>query len=197
MYYFGHMQSAYIYLAIIIFFMNLAPAFAPPTWTILVLFKLNSDLDSIPLVALGALSAASGRYCLALLSGLLREKFSAKQQYNLESAGIYLERRATQKILGLGLFALSPLPSAQLFEAAGFLKLRLIPFTTAFFMGRLVSYSIYVTGATVLKEKGVGDIFLNSLKSPWGIAIQLLSLLGIYYLTKIDWVALEAKRESR
>jgi hypothetical protein len=40
------------------------------------------------------------------------------------------------------LFAAAPLPSAQLFEAAGLARVRLRHLVAAFFVGRLVSYSI-------------------------------------------------------
>jgi hypothetical protein len=48
-----------------IFGVNLLPAFGPPTWAVLVFFRLNSDLPAVPLVLVGALSAASGRFVLA------------------------------------------------------------------------------------------------------------------------------------
>jgi len=47
-----------------IFAINLLPAFGPPTWAVLVFFRLNSDLPAVPLVLLGAVAAASGRFVL-------------------------------------------------------------------------------------------------------------------------------------
>jgi len=46
-----------------IFGVNLLPAFGPPTWAVLVFFKLNSDLAAVPLVLGGAvdLDAAGAR----------------------------------------------------------------------------------------------------------------------------------------
>src|SRR5215210_2827209 len=41
-----------------IFGVNLLPAFGPPTWALLVFFRLNSDLAAVPLVLFGALAAA-------------------------------------------------------------------------------------------------------------------------------------------
>ena len=102
--------------------MNLAPAFAPPTWSVLVLFKLNSHIPAVPLVAIGALAAGSGRYCLARATGLLRNRISEKQRANLEAASEVLNRKTSHHFLGLLLFALSPIPSAQLFEAAGLIR---------------------------------------------------------------------------
>jgi hypothetical protein len=85
------------------------------------------------------------------------------------------------------LFALSPVPSAQLFEAAGLIGVRLVPLTAAFFAGRIVSYSIYVAGAGAAKHTSAGALVTSSLTSPWGIAVQVALLVGIAGLTRIDW----------
>lgn len=174
-------------LVAIVFLFNLAPAFAPPTWTVLVLFSLNSHLSPFLLVVFGALAAASGRLVLAHATGLLRYKISQKTKENLLLVGRVLERNPKGKFASLMLFALSPLPSAQLFEAAGLMGMRLVPLTSFFFSGRIISYSIYVTGGTTLKERGLSELIVDNLKSPLGIGLQLLSLFGIYLLTKIDW----------
>src|SRR5690348_6256791 len=62
------MLSQYIALAAVVFGVNLLPAFGPPTWAVLLLYRFNSDLAAAPLVLVGALAAASGRYVLARLS---------------------------------------------------------------------------------------------------------------------------------
>jgi hypothetical protein len=51
-----------------IFGVNLLPAFGPPTWAVLVFFRLNPELPAVPLVLLGALAAASGRLVLTASS---------------------------------------------------------------------------------------------------------------------------------
>jgi uncharacterized membrane protein YdjX (TVP38/TMEM64 family) len=177
----------YLGLAALVFGCNLLPAFAPPTWTILVLYRLNSHLAPVPLILIGAFSAGCGRYLLARGTGLLRSRIPAKHLANLESAGGLLTQNRKTAFAGLSLFALSPLPSAQLFEAAGLIGKKLVPLTLAFFAGRLISYSIYVTGATQLKDRNLGSIFTSGFKSPLGIAIQFLGILGVYLLTKINW----------
>jgi len=48
-------------------------------------------------------------------------------------------------IAGLGLFAVSPMPSAQLFVAAALLAVPLLPLTAAFFAGRFATYTMYVS----------------------------------------------------
>ena len=88
--------------------------------------------------------------------------------------------------MGLALFALSPLPSAQLFEAAGLLRVRLLPFTAAFFAGRLVSYFIYTSTAAKIRETSIGDAFRGALSQPLGIALQVLLIAMLVALTRID-----------
>ena len=180
-----------------VFLINLIPIFAPPTWTILVLFRLNSHLPVLPLVLLGALSAASGRYILARMTHRLRGRLKAKTKADLTAAEEFLNRRRLSKYGGMLLFALSPLPSAQLFEAAGLLNLALVPFTLSFFAGRIVSYSLFVAGASTVKVSGSRDVITAAFKSPYSIALQLLLIFGVYLLTKINWVKFLDKHNNK
>jgi membrane protein YqaA with SNARE-associated domain len=171
-----------------IFAINLLPAFGPPTWAVLVFFRLNSDLPAVPLILLGALAAASGRLVLAATTRHFRSRFSAKRRENLEAAEELLVGSRAKAAAGLGLFALSPVPSAQLFVAAGLLTVPLIPLTAAFFVGRLVSYTIYVTAASAAKES-LGDVLSDVVGSPLGIALQVVMLAGLVLLLRVDWAA--------
>src|SRR5205085_11729792 len=128
----------------IVFGVNLLPAFGPPTWAVLVLYVLNTDLHPALLIPVAALAAASGRLLLALAFRLLGNRLPKKYRSNLAAAKGALEKNRRNAILALALFALSPVPSAQLFEAAGLAGVRLLPFTLAFFLSRAISYSIYV-----------------------------------------------------
>ncbi len=88
------------------------------------------------------------------------------------------------------------MPSAQLFEAAGLIGMRIVPLTLAFFSGRIVSYSIYVAGTASLKAQGLSDVIKESLTSPWGIAFQLAMLFGVYLLTRVNWIKLLPKKAT-
>ena len=180
-------MSDYLILFAIVLAVNMMPAFGPPTWSIIVIYGLNSDMPLAALVLTAAAAAASGRLALAYGFRLLRNKLPAKWKRNAEAAGRLLERKKRNVILGLGLFALSPVPSAQLFEAAGLAGVRLIPFTAAFFAGRLVSYSIYGAGAKGIQSTNLGDAFRDNLTSPVGIAIQVAMLGLLVLLMKVDW----------
>ena len=180
-------MTDYLILFAIVLGVNLMPAFGPPTWSIIVLFGFNSDLPVPAIVGTGAAAAALGRYALAHGTRLLRHWMSYKTRRNLAAAKVALEKNRRRGFLALGLFALSPVPSAQLFEAAGLAGVRLLPFTLAFFAGRLVSYSIYAGGAKAVEHLTIGDTFRGSLTSPLGIGLQVLMLAGLVVLAKVDW----------
>jgi len=166
---------------------NLLPAFGPPTWAILVLYVLNTDIHPGLLIPVAATAAASGRLLLALAFRLLGNRLPKKYRDNLDAARAALEKNRRNAILALGLFALSPVPSAQLFEAAGLAGVRLLPFTIAFFLGRTISYSLYVFTAAGLKATSLGDTFREAITSPWGIALQVAMLIGLFLLARLPW----------
>ena len=180
-------MADYLILFAIVLGVNLMPAFGPPTWAILVLFVLNRDLAIAPTIAIAALAAALGRLTLAYGFRLLGDRLTERMRRNLGAAREAVEKNRRNGILALGLFALSPVPSAQLFEAAGLARVRLLPFTIAFFAGRIVSYSIYVLTAAGLRATSVGDMFRDALTSPAGMALQLAMIAALVGFTLIDW----------
>lgn len=180
----------YLAMVGIIFAINLLPAFGPPTWSVLVLFRLDSHLNVVALVALGALAAATGRYVLALGTRRLSGHLSRERVANLEAAGSKLTGGRGRTIVGLGLFALSPLPSAQLFVAAGLMHFPLLSATAVFFSGRIVSYSIYVAGATALRNTSIAQTITSSFTSPLGIALQVGMVLVVVVLARLPWIRL-------
>jgi uncharacterized membrane protein YdjX (TVP38/TMEM64 family) len=179
--------TEYLVLFSIVFAVNLLPAFGPPTWSIIVLYGFNSDLPVVGTVGTAAASAASGRYILALSFRALGDRVPERIRRNLAAAKKAFEQRKRAGFVALGLFAVSPLPSAQLFEAAGLSRVKLFPFTLAFFSGRLVSYSIYVGTAHSIKSVTAGKAFTAQLTSPWGIAVQLLMIAALVAFARTDW----------
>jgi uncharacterized membrane protein YdjX (TVP38/TMEM64 family) len=85
------------------------------------------------------------------------------------------------------MFVVSPLPSAQLFEAAGLMGVRLLPLTLAFFSGRIVTYNFYVFGASELKAHGIGELITKEFRSVWAILFQLIMIGSVVLLTRINW----------
>ena len=189
-------MTGYLILFAIVLGINLMPAFGPPTWSVIVLYGLQTDAPVLPTVLVAAAAAALGRYLLAHGFRLLGHKLPAKTRDNLAAAREALERRRRNLILALGLFALSPVPSAQLFEAAGLAQVRLLGFTLAFFAGRVVSYSIYAWGAQEIRHSSLGELFERTLTSPAGIALQLVMIALLVAFAQIDWRRVLRRRDS-
>lgn len=165
----------------VVFAVNLLPAFGPPTWSVLVIVTLNFDLPAALLVVVGAIAAAAGRFVLANGARQMRSHLSEARLASLDRAQQALSGNRRRAAVGLGLFALSPVPSGQLFVAAGLMTVPLLPLTAAFFAGRLVSYSIYV-GAATIAERNLGAVALDALTSPLGMVLQIAMLVALTIL---------------
>ena len=178
----------YLALVAAILVANAAPAFAPPTWTILVFFLINYDLNPVALVILGVISATAGRGFLAWYFRKFAHLVPTRFSKNMEYAGHYFQKGSGKKYAILALFLVSPISSAQLFEAAGFMKtVALKPLLAAFAVGRTFSYTTYVSGAAVLAASNFGDVIIHELRSPWAIATQIAMIIGLVLLGSIDW----------
>lgn len=190
-------MTDYLVLFALVFGVNLIPVFGPPTWSIVVLYSLNTQLPVAGTVVVAALAAAAGRLVLAHGFRLLGTKVPGRTRRNLAAARALFESRRRAGLIALGLFALSPVPSAQLFEAAGLTGVRLLPFTAAFFAGRLVSYSVYAMSARALRSQTFAAAFLENLQSPAGMAVQLAAVAALVALGQIDWRRVARKRQRR
>jgi membrane protein YqaA with SNARE-associated domain len=180
----------------IVFGINLLPAFGPPTWAVLVFTRLHWHLNPVALVLIGAVAAASGRYLLALGARHFSGRLPQRMQANLTDAKALLGKNRKGTFAVFAVFVLSPLPSAQLFLAAGFLDLNLELFTLAFLLGRLVSYSIYVSVA-VVADRQLGHVLGQLFGSPWSIALQVALLAAVCLLPLVNWRALAQRIRSR
>jgi hypothetical protein len=106
----------------------------------------------------------------------------------MEAVGAQIEKNPRRVFGLLALFFISPLSSAQLFEAAGIIKrIALKPLLIAFAGGRLISYSFYVSGASALKESSLGKLITREMTSPWAIAIQVVFILALIALGNVKW----------
>jgi len=178
----------YLLAAIVILVVNTLPAFAPPTWAILVYFSLRYELNPVALVLIGVTFAVSGRAILAYTFRGIRRWLPKKYVANMENIGVYIDGHSRRAMGLLALFFLSPVSSAQLFEAAGIIKnIALKPLLAAFAGGRLISYSVYVSGAAALSETSLGEILKRELTSPKAIIIQVLLIIGLIALGNIKW----------
>ena len=172
----------------IVFAINLMPAFGPPTWAVLVFVRFEwQGIPPAVLIAGGALAATAGRLLLAVGTRELGGRLSPERRANLEALGKTLSKSKIGVVASLAVFVFSPLPSAQMFMAAGLADVPLVPVSSAFLIGRSVSYTIYVTAATAAEET-VRRLLRHGHTSPVVIAIQLAALAGIVLMIKFDWI---------
>lgn len=164
---------------------NLLPALGPPTWLVIVAFRLNSSLPLAPLVIIGALSATTGRCLLAIGTRKAARWLPQERVRRLEDAGEAIRARPAGALAAMGLFFLSPLPSAQLFEAAGVMRVPLRPLAATFLLGRMVSYSLY-GGAAAAADRKWGNVVRSGLTSWPSIALQIGLLVLVWQLSRID-----------
>jgi uncharacterized membrane protein YdjX (TVP38/TMEM64 family) len=174
-------------VAVVIVAVNMLPAFAPPTWAILVFAQVKYGFPTAVLVPVGAAAATTGRGLLALGTRRVRHRVSEQRLESLAAARDLLLARRSTALGGLALFLISPLPSGQLFVAAGLLDLRLAPLLAAFFLGRLVSYTLYLTAAGAAQHT-VSQVLDKTFSSGIAIALQVVLLAGVILLARVDWV---------
>ena len=175
-------------VAAIVFGINVLPAFAPPTWTVLAYFALTQELQMAALIVVGVISAASGRWVLASIFRKYSHKLPASYVVNMENAATHVNKSAHHTRALLALFLISPLSSAQLFEAAGIMKsIALRPLVSAFAAGRMVTYSVTVTSASAVAASSVGELITESMTSPGAIALQIAMIVGLVALGNIRW----------
>lgn len=189
-------MTSWLVVVAVVLGVNLLPALGPPTWLVLVLLRLHLEVDLVPLVALGALSATAGRLFLAHGTRAVARWLPGERVARLQAAGALVQQHRGRTAAGLGLFLLSPLPSAQLFEAAGLMRLALRPLAIAFLVGRVVSYSIYAGAATAV-DRSYGDAFRDSLTSWPSLVLQGGLLVLLWQLGRVDWVARLARTGTK
>jgi hypothetical protein len=176
-------------LFLLVFALNVLPAFAPPTWMLLSFFGLRFPDASAWGVALVAASAATcGRSLLALFAQRIAGSrwFPAPMRVNLVAIAATLQRRRKTSLAAFLLFALSPFPSNALFLAYGLSRAPLALLAGPFFVGRFVSYALAFTGGAVVAERFELE-FGDRTSTLYFVVSQLASLGLVVLFTKVDW----------
>ncbi len=187
------MISLYFVLALLILGMNVVPILMPPTWTVLAFYVAKYHLFIIPAVLIGASCATLGRIILATLSRkYFRRMFSKKSQENYETLGNYLNTHEKITIPLVITYAFFPIPSNDVFIAAGLAGVNIKLLAGSFFVGRLISYSFWIQLTRHLADN-LEDIFNTHYANFGAIAVEIAGLLIIYLIGKIAWRKIVAK----
>jgi hypothetical protein len=178
-------------LFLVVFLLNVIPAFAPPTWMVFSFlgFRFPSHMGwTFALV--GAFAAIMGRSLLAKLSrSIVRNHWlSEAARENVDSLRVELEKRP-KLTFGLFLFyAFTPLPSNYLFIAYGLTTMPLISIAIPFFLGRFVSYLFWTMGAAAVSRKlELEGTEALTYFSVYFVLTQIALLAVVYSFTRIDW----------
>ncbi|CAB5239389.1 unannotated protein [freshwater metagenome] len=181
-------MSIHLIAFLVVFLCNVVPAFAPPTWTVLVFFTLNYHIHALGLIPIAITAAVMGRAILAYSFRHFSIYLPKGYVRNMENASTHISASKKSFLGLLALFLFAPLSSAQLFEAAGIMKkIDLKPLLAVFALGRLFSYSFYITGASAVKASSLGEAIIEQMQSTEAIVVQILTILGLVALGNVKW----------
>jgi hypothetical protein len=170
----------------IIFVINLVPAFMPASWMVMAFFYIKFGLPLLILTVGGAIMSALGRWLLANASGSFRRRFMHDKESDLVELGHFLDRH--RGITGPVTFAytLTPLPTNNLFIAAGLVGVNMVWVLAGFTAGRILANTFWVWTTDKVFDS-FGDVIATTIDGKWAIALQALGVLTVVLLFKVPW----------
>lgn len=170
----------------IVFGINLAPAFMPSSWMVMTFFYIRYGVPLLPLTIGGAIVSGFGRLLLAKGSAWFSQRYMAGRRADLDLLGEYVDRN--RHIAGPATFAytLTPLPTNNLFLAAGMVGVNLAWVLAGFWAGRILADTFWVW-TTERVFSSIGNVFEGAFSTPWAIALQSLSITSVALLYILPW----------
>jgi hypothetical protein len=170
----------------LIFVINLVPALMPSSWMVMAFFYIQFDLPLLMLTIGGAIVSACGRLVLSRASAWTRRALPAASQRDLDELGAFLDERRHVLAPTAFLYALTPLPTNNLFVAAGLAGVSIAHVVAGFLAARMIADTVFVwTTERVFDD--LQDVFEGAYGNWLGIAIQAASLTSIVLLYKLPW----------
>ena len=174
----------YLEVTLIALWVNLIPAFAPPTWVVLSVYQANHlELNSFGIACFGVIGSVAGRFIMYQYSALVGRHVPRKQAENLRHFKEFVERKRLGLFLGTLLYSLSPLPSNFLFIESGISGTELLPVIGGFAIGRLISYTFLVYVSSRAYEALFG-VFGNA---DLRLAADILGIVIAASTAFVDW----------
>lgn len=165
------------------FVVNTIPAFAPPTWIVLCMLKINRlELNSLLVAFFGVIGSVAGRFVMYQYSAMLGKHIPQKQAENIGYFRRLLERKKVGPFIATFIYALSPLPSNFLFIALGISRVKLLPVIAGFAAGRFISYAFLVHASSVAYTFAEG-FGMQNLR----YIADIIGLLAAASVVFIDW----------
>ncbi|HVB34070.1 MAG TPA: hypothetical protein VNJ52_06840 [Patescibacteria group bacterium] len=196
------MRGFFFLVFLIVYLLNLIPAFSPPTWMVFSFIGLRYPGANVAALAIvGAVAATLGRATLAKLARVVvRQRFLSRQ--TRQSIDTIKDRLEGKRKLTFGVFllyAFSPLPSNYLFLAYGLTTMDLLLIVIPFFIGRSISYSFWGVTSAFLGRRMNGLLLKHpfSYLTTYFVLVQIVLLWLVYLFTRIDWPAALDERKLR
>jgi hypothetical protein len=184
------MQQIFL-LFLVVFLLNVIPAFAPPTWMVFSFIGFSyPEHERVLLAVVGAMAATAGRLCLAKMSRAIvrRRILGETSRANIDAIKGKLEQRKKLTFSLFLFYALTPLPSNYLFIAYGLTLMDLKWIAVPFFLGRVASYSLWsFTGSAVARRIPLESTEAMPYLGVYFLVSQALLLFAVYVFTRIDW----------
>ncbi len=169
----------YLFATFSAFVANTIPAFAPPTWIVLSLFKISHpELNSLILASLGVVGSVTGRFAMYLYSKALGRYIPQRYMGNINYFKKVIEKKRRGLFLGSFAYSLSPLPSNFLFIGSGLSGIKVLRMLAGFSVGRVISYALLVHGFyktfSLIEVFGTGNVLLFGNLLGIGLAASMI-----------------------
>jgi membrane protein YqaA with SNARE-associated domain len=190
------MWWAYLLVFLGTMIVDLTPLPLPPAFTLMILLQSVFHLDIWPVIALGVIGSAVGRYLFSLYIGRLSDRVLMPEKVkDIQYLGGKLGGSALRS-QGFTLFyTLLPVSSTPLFVTAGIARLRPLHIIPAFMVGKFVSDALAVhMGHFVITNSRNLATWNLSPETLFGLVAYALLLMALLF---IDWRTLLMHKKLR
>lgn len=170
----------------VILLINLMPAFMPSSWMVMAFFYIKFGPPLLALTLTGAVVAGCGRYFLAKGSRWLKRTFMRHRAHDLDELGAFLSERERWLTPTVAAYALTPLPTNNLFIAAGLAEVRLLPVLIGFWIARMGADTLFVW-TTDRTFDDVQDVISGAYGDWTGITLQIAGVTSVVLLYLLPW----------
>lgn len=170
----------------IVFIINLVPAFMPASWMVMSFFYIEFEPPLLILTVLGAIVSGLGRLVLARESVFVKRRFMHGHAQDLDDLGQFLKSRGPWLTATTFIYSLLPLPTNNLFVAAGLAEVRMLAVIVGFWAARIPADTFFVWSSDQIFSS-LGDVFRGAFGSWLAIAFQLLGVTSVILLYRLPW----------
>jgi hypothetical protein len=152
---------------------------------VLAFFYIRFDLPLLPLTVGGAIVSGFGRLLLAKGVETFKLRF-VRDRGDLDELGRFLDERRRHAAVAVFVYALSPLPTNNLFIAAGLAGIHLGWVLAGFWTARILADTFWVWTTDRVFDS-LASVFEGAFGSWVAITLQTAGLISVFLLFKLPW----------